>query len=163
MEHPKEKASDVSMTIVDTLNQRCQCKFTPDLISSEGFQCFPESENAVTFRAELSEAPVTPVSVLVSHLTDWVSSGTAISIGALFITVDSACSIVIPSFISEECQIDITTALATSYSEQVTVNITGVAVTLVFVVATVPVVVIVVVLIIRKKRAKSNQPQSRVW
>ena len=158
MGQPEEKANDISMTIADTLSQHCQCEFTPDLISSEGFQCFPQSKDAVTFRAEISEAPATSVSVLVSYLSEWVASGTAISIGALFITVDRACSLVIASFISEECQIILTTALATS-SNKVTINTVGVVVTLVVVIAIAVAVVIAVILITRKRRIKSKQPQ----
>ena len=148
------------MTLVETLSQRCHCEFTPDLIGSEGFQCFPESKDAVTFRAEISETPTTSVSVLVSHLTDWVSSGTAISIGALFITVDRTCSIVIASFISDECQADMTTTLifATSSSE-VVINTAWVITTLVVMISVVAAVVIAVVVITKRKQTKSKQPQ----
>lgn len=159
MEKPEEKADDIATTIVETLNQRCNCEFTLDLIGSEGFQCFPESKDAVTFRAEISEAPTTSVSVLVSHLTDWVSTGTAISIGALFITVDRTCSIVIASFISEECQPDMTTALATSSSSKVTkvtINTAGVITTLVVVISIAAAVVITVIVVTKKKQTKSK-------
>ena len=157
MEKPEEKADDIAMTIVETLSQRCHCEFTPDLIGSEGFQCFPESKDAVTFRAEISEAPTTSVSVLVSHLTDWVSTGTAISIGALFITVDRTCSIVIVSFISEECQADITT-LATR-STEVTVNAVEIITGVVVLLSIAAVVVILVIVITKRQQTKSKLPQ----
>jgi hypothetical protein len=161
MEKPEEKADDIAMSIVETLSQRCHCEFTSDLIGSEGFQCFPESKHAVTFRTEISEAPTTSVSVLVSHLTDWISTGTAISIGALFITVDRTCSTVIASFISEECQADVTTALATRSSEMtdVTVNTVGITTSVVVMASIAAVVVIVVIMITKRKRTKSNQLQ----
>ena len=158
MEKPEEKADDISMTIVDILSQRCQCEFTSDLIGSEGFQCFPESRDAVTFRAEISEAPTTSVSVLVSHLTDWISSGTAISIGALFITVDRTCSIVIASFISEECQADMTTALGTS-SSKMPIDTAGIITALVVMIATAAAVVTAVIVITKRKLTKSKGPQ----
>lgn len=148
------------MTIVETLSQRCHCEFTPNLIGSEGFQCFSESKDAVTFRAEISEAPTTSVSVLVSHLTDWVSSGTAISIGALFITVDRTCSIVIASFISEECQAEVTTALTTSSSEvAIKFNTAGVITTLVVIISVAAAVVVTVIVIIKRKQTKSKRSQ----
>lgn len=146
------------MTIVETLSQRCHCEFTPDLIGLEGFQCFSESKHAVTFRAEISEAPITSVSVLVSHLTDWVSSGTAISIGALFITVDRTCSIVIASFISEECQADVITTLTTSSSE-VAINTAGVITTVVVMISVAAAVVVTVIVITKRKKTKSKRPQ----
>ena len=117
----------------------------------------PRIKNAATFHAEISEAPTTSVSVLVSHLTDWVSTGTAISIGTLFITVDRTCSIVIVSFISKECQADIIT-LATR-STEATVNAVEIITSIVVLLSIAAVVVILVIVIIKRQQTKSKLPQ----
>ena len=82
-----------------------------DRIRNEGFQCFPSSPNAVTYRAELHGTLEATVPDLIEDITEWLSSGASISVQLQRLTIDSSCSVAISSFNENEC---IATGTATS-------------------------------------------------
>ena len=75
-----------------------------DRIRNEGFQCFPSSPDAVTYRAELHGTLEASVSDLIEDITQWLSSGALISVQLQRLTIDSSCSVAITSFNENECR-----------------------------------------------------------
>ena len=74
-----------------------------DRIRNEGFQCFPSSPDAVTYRAELHGTLKATVPDLIEDITEWLSSGASISVQLQRLTIDSSCSVTISSFNENEC------------------------------------------------------------
>ena len=101
-----EKATDVVSSIVSNVEQRCRCGFTSSQIRQGGFQCFSDSEDAVTYRAELHENGRATVSELVRFIEDWITEdgGVGILTQSLFVTIDGSCDFVIMSRVEAECQ-----------------------------------------------------------
>ena len=85
------------------MEQRCQCGFTHEQITSSLFQCFPDSPQAVTYRAVLHGTANASSSDIISHLEQWISEGAAISVQNDFINVDTNCVIEISSVDDSEC------------------------------------------------------------
>ena len=101
-----EKATDVVSSIVSNVEQRCRCGLTSSQIQQGGFQCFPDSEDAVTYRAELHENGRATVSELVRFIEDWITEdgGVGILTQSLFVTIDGSCDVMIMSRVETECQ-----------------------------------------------------------
>ena len=85
------------------MEQRCQCGFTQDQITSSAFQCFPDSPQAVTYRAVLHGTANASSSDIISHIEQWISEGVAISVQNDLINVDTNCVIEISSDDDSEC------------------------------------------------------------
>ena len=83
--------------------QRCQCGFTHDQITSSAFRCFPDSPQAVTYRAVLHGTANTSSSDIISHIEQWISEGVAISVQNVLIDVDTNCVLEIASNLDKEC------------------------------------------------------------
>ena len=101
-----EKATDVVSSIVSNVEQRCRCGFTSSQIRQGGFQCFSDSEDAVTYRAELHENGRATVSELVRFIEDWITEagGVGILIQSLLVRVDGSCVVMLSSIVETECQ-----------------------------------------------------------
>ena len=101
-----EKATDVVSSIVSNVEQRCRCGFTSSQIRQGGFQCFSDSEDAVTYRAELYENGRATVSELVRSIEDWITEdgGVGILIQSLLVRVDGSCVVMLSSIVEAECQ-----------------------------------------------------------
>ena len=89
---------EIRSAIVNNVEQRCLCGFTSDRIQQDGFLCFPdETQDSVAYRAELHGNTGANSSSLITIIEQWVAEGAAISIQALFISVDRECSVAISS------------------------------------------------------------------
>ena len=101
-----EKATDVVSSIVSNVEQRCRCGFTSSQIQQGGFQCFSDSEDAVTYRAELHENGRATVFELVRFIEDWITEdgGVGILIQSLLVRVDGTCVVMLSSIVEAECQ-----------------------------------------------------------
>lgn len=97
--------TEVANAIINNIEQRCQCMFTRSYITSglDGFRCFSESTDAVTYRAEIQETDTANVFDLIKYIEDWTAGEVLIRIGGVFIEVDSSCRVAIESIEEREC------------------------------------------------------------
>ena len=94
---------EIRSAIVNNVEQRCLCGFTMDRIQLGGFLCFPdETQDSVAYRAELHGNAGANSSSLITIIEQWVAEGVAISIQALFISVDRECTVAISSLAAPE-------------------------------------------------------------
>ena len=91
------------MAAANELKRRCQCSFQEDKIINAGFRCFPESPQAVTYRATILGIPQAPTPDLQGYLADWVASGASVVYQAQLLTVDRTCTVAISSLGDDEC------------------------------------------------------------
>jgi len=78
--------------------------FSEDRLSERGFQCFPSSPQAVTYRAELHGTREATVAELVEDIEQWVQEGVSIPIQFQVLTVDASCDVSVNSFTDTECR-----------------------------------------------------------
>ena len=83
--------------------ERCQCGLTKSHITLPKFRCFDESENAVTFRAILSNTPATVPTEVAAFIMEWLMQGALIAFEFVFISVDGSCQVIINSILDPEC------------------------------------------------------------
>lgn len=160
MESPVSKAAAITGGVVNELQRRCQCNFKTDRISDAAFRCYPESPQAVTYRATLHATQHTPTTALLRLLQEWVSTGASVVYEAQLLSADESCSISITSLSDPECESpNVPTGTLSSSSQSFFSSvggIVGVAVAAVVAVVIVVVLVFVVVLVLkcRKRTAK---------
>ena len=140
----------IVQAITDNVVQRCDCVFTKDHISEQGFQCFPSSPQAVTYRARLRGTSDATVEDLLQYLEDWIQEGATISVKLQRVSVDSTCDVGINSFTESECGV--------GSGSDITGAITGavVGVLLVLVIIAAVIVLIMLALVRRKRQASLN-------
>ena len=90
------------------VEERCQCGFTVRNILEPTFLCFAESEDAVTYRAEILGTGVVSVADITSHIQDWITQGALITFDFVLIVVDSSCKVIVTSVSDPECNNPIT-------------------------------------------------------
>ena len=119
-----------------------------DRIRNEGFQCFPSSPDAVTYRAELHGTLEASVPDLIEDITEWLSSGASISVQLQRLTIDSSCSVAISSFNENECM-----ATGTATNGPSTGVVIGVAIgVIVSIVVAITIIILVIVILHHKNR-----------
>ena len=85
------------------VEERCQCGFTVMNILKPTFRCFVESEDAVTYRAEILGTGVALAADITSHIQDWITQGALITFDFVLIAVDSSCQVIVTSVLDPEC------------------------------------------------------------
>ena len=70
---------------------------------SPNFRCFEESEDAVTYRAEVTGTPLAPPSQIISFIEEWLSQGALILFDIVLVPVDDSCQVVVSSIADPEC------------------------------------------------------------
>ena len=85
------------------VEERCQCGFTVTNILKPTFRCFVESEDAVTYRAEILGTGVASAADITSHIQDWITQGALITFYFVLIAVDSSCQVIVTSVLDPEC------------------------------------------------------------
>ena len=85
------------------VEERCQCGFTVRNILTPTFRCFVESEDAVTYRAEILGTGVASPADITSHIQDWITQGALITFDFILIAVDSSCQVIVTSVQDPEC------------------------------------------------------------
>ena len=177
---PVAKGEELITLLVQAVEQECECGFTRDHITDDAFQCFPESQQHVTFRARLAELSQATSPPLITHIEQWVSSTQFISIQSVRFSIDSACTVVITEFGSRECSEEQPTTTTTpqrtttnpSTSESFTFNpgtataavpvglIVGVILIVLLVCGVgVTIIITVVVVVLRRQRAHKKHPR----
>ena len=97
------RISAISGTVVAEVESRCGCGFTSNNILEASFQCFPGSNDAVTYRAKLVETSSFSTSDLIDFISQWISEDGIARVQLVLIRVDKSCQVAIPSFSDTEC------------------------------------------------------------
>ena len=92
------------MAIVANVEQRCNCGLYQDHITNSAFQCFPDSPQAVTYRAVLHGTSSASSSKILRHIEQWITEGTTVSILNVIYNVDQNCVLLIYSNRDNECK-----------------------------------------------------------
>lgn len=106
IENSVEKNAEIIQGIIEELNMRCQCDMESSGITSAGFQCFPASPDAVTFRARITGSQQTTASGMIEYLTEWTTSGAFVAVQAQLLNADGNCDVMIASFGDRECRLE---------------------------------------------------------
>ena len=97
------KLSDVIAAVVQNTERLCQCGFNAEYITDYAFQCFPNSDQQVTFRARLHETVHATSVQLIEYIQQWVNT-TEISIVVQGVRLDiDMCPVAITSFRDPQC------------------------------------------------------------
>ena len=80
----------------------CQCGFNAEYITDYAFQCFPNSDQQVTFRARLHETVHATSVQLIQDIEVWINRGMSIAVQGVRINIDT-CPVVISSFEDPQC------------------------------------------------------------
>ncbi len=67
------------------------------------FRCFAESEDAVTYRAEVSGTQTASAVEIANYIEDWLADGAIVAFEFLLIPVDSTCQVILTSIADPEC------------------------------------------------------------
>ena len=155
------KLNAINMSLVSNVEERCQCGFSLSNIMSPNFRCFEQSEDAVTYRAEISGTPLALPNQIVSFLEEWLSEGALILFDIVLVPVDGSCQVVVSSIVDPECNtpIPVTTGLMTEATSASPMEqsgslggIVGVAIGVIIVLFVAVVIVIIIILLVRAKR-----------
>ncbi len=115
---PSEKSQDIIAHLTSLLIQRCQCNIDMNTaITNGGFQCFANSPELVTYRAQVQGTSEVAALEFVQILQQWVLGGSSINIKAQILNVKSSCPVLIASLSEPEC--DSSTSI-TTFSDTVT-------------------------------------------
>ena len=96
------KLSDIIAAVVQNTDELCQCGFNAENITEYAFQCFPNSDQQVTFRARLhGTAHVTSVQ-LVEDIQQWVNTKIPVVVQGVRVNIDT-CPVAINSFQDPQC------------------------------------------------------------
>ena len=88
--------------MVQNTERLCQCGFNVEYTTDYAFQCFPNSDQKVTFRARLHGTANANSVQLIEDIEQWVSTKMLISVQGLRVNIDT-CSVVISSFGDPQC------------------------------------------------------------
>ena len=106
------------------VEERCQCGFSVMNILEPRFRCFTESEDAVTYQAEIIGTGEASPADIATHIQSWTTQGALITFDIVLIEVDSSCQVVVISILDPECN-NPTTANPPSSSAQSTSDSTA--------------------------------------
>ena len=139
------------------MQKRCQCGFTQDQITSSVFRCFPDSPQAVTYRAVLHGTANASSSIIISHMGQWISEGVAISVQNVLIDVDTNCVLEILSNLDSECTVSDEVTMVAKESSNIVSGIIGGVVTIVFIIIALMAIVGVIALLLKWRKKRRNQ------
>ena len=157
--------------MVQNTERLCQCGFNAEHITEDAFQCFPNSDRQVTFRARLRETTHATSIQLIEYIQQWVNTEIPVAVQGVRVNID-ICPVAITSFQDPQCPeatqptFDTTqttsTMLTTSNStttETTTAAIVGgvVAVMIVLILAMTFIVIAVLVTKNRKNKYSTDQ------
>lgn len=102
-EGTEQKARDIEHAIIGVLITQCQCDLLADRITGGVFKCFPQSSQAVTYRAFIHGSINLTAFDLIVLLERWLVMDPTIVIQRVLMAVDKACTVAISSLADEEC------------------------------------------------------------
>lgn len=145
--------------IVDTVQERCQCGFVHDRITSGVFRCC--KAGVVDYRADIHGTANATSSELISVIEQWVDEGAAYRINRILLSVDKTCAVTIPSItFTEDCSCVPSTYSTpgqpthaygpTSKTDHNTIIVVGVTILAVIITFLFVVIIAVIVLLLKK-------------
>ena len=139
------KLNAINMSLVSNVEERCQCGFSLSNIMSPNFRCFKQSEDAVTYRAEISGTPLALPNQIVSFVEEWLSEGALILFDIVLVHVDGSCQVVVSSIVDPECN------TPTEQSGSLAAIVGGAIGGVIVLVVTVIIVIIIICLVCTKR------------
>ncbi len=136
------RIGSVTEALVSEIQDHCQCSFAPSDIQEPSFQCFPESNQAVTFRAITT-------STFINDISRWIADDGLLRVQMVFIRVDKSCQVQISSFADTECN---NVPVNDESSAAVIGGVVGVVIVLI--VAVTITVIVIAVLVFKSRREK---------
>ena len=133
----------VTEALVSEIQGVCQCSFALSDIQEPSFQCFPESNQAVTFRAITT-------STFIGDISRWIADDGLLRVQRVFIRVDKTCQVEISSFEDTECN---TIPVGSESSAAVIGGVVG-GVVIVLIIAVTITVIVIAVLVFKSRREK---------
>ena len=135
--------------MVQNTERLCQCGFNADYITDSAFQCFPNSDQQVTFRAKLhGTAHVTSVQ-LIEDIQQWVNTKIPVAVQGVRVNIDT-CPVAITSFQDPQCP-ETTQPISDSITADTTAAIIG-GVVAGMIVLILPMIFIVIAVLVTKNR-----------
>ena len=96
------KRSDIIAAVVQNTESLCQCGFDAEHITEDAFQCFPNSDRQVTFRARLRETTHATSIQLIEDTQQWVNTEIPVAVQGVRVNID-ICPVAITSFQDPQC------------------------------------------------------------
>ena len=90
------RVTAVTEALVSEIQGHCQCSFAPSDIQEPSFQCFPESNQAVTFHAITTSS-------FIDGISRWIVDDGLLRVQMVIIRVDNSCQVEISSLADTEC------------------------------------------------------------
>ena len=155
-----QKLSTISTSLVNSVEERCRCGFSLTNVMSPTFRCFGESEDAVTYRAEIIGTLLAPPDHVVLFIEEWLSQGALILFDIILVPLDESCQVVVTSLADPECNTptSVTTVLMTEATSSLPTEqsvtlavIVGGAIGGIIIVVVVALMIIIIVVLIRAK------------
>ena len=103
MDDGRQKLDTVSAALSMNVEESCQCGFSVLNIVEPKFRCFTESEDAVTYRAEIIGTGEASPADIATHIQNWITQGALITFDIVLIEVDSSCQVIVTSILDPEC------------------------------------------------------------
>ena len=141
----RQKLNAINISLVNNVEERCQCGFSLSNIMSPKLRCFEESEDAVTYRAEITGTPLAPPSQIASFVEEWLAGSALISFDFVVIPVDGSCQVIVSSITDPECN------TPTEQSGTLTAIVGG-TIGVIIVLIVILIIVVVIILVVRAKR-----------
>ena len=88
--------------MVQNTKRLCQCGFNAEHITNHAFQCFPNSDQQVTFRARLHGTASATSSQLIEDIQQWVNTKTPVAVQGVRVNTET-CPVTITSFRDPQC------------------------------------------------------------
>ena len=88
--------------MVQNTERLCQCGFNAEHITDYAFQCFPNSDQQVTFRARLHGTAHATSSQLIEYIQTWVNTEIPVAVQGVRVNTDT-CPVAITSFGDPQC------------------------------------------------------------
>ena len=152
-----QKLDNISLSIIDSITDRCRCGFVRDRLSDEVFQCFDASPQAVTYHAVLHGTASATSSQLISHIEQWTTEGATITVQHTQLKITRTCAVTVPSFAAgQQCPGEVILTDKTTIPALIigsTAAATAVAVITIIIII---VVVITAALVINKRQKHQN-------
>ena len=142
------KLSDVIAAVVQNTDELCQCGFNAEYITDYALQCFPNSDQQVTFRARLHGTAHANSSQLTEDIQQWINTEMPVAVQGVRINIDT-CPVAITSFQDPQCPETTQPTSGSTTTETTTAVIVG-GVIAGMIVLILPMTVIVIAVLVTK-------------
>ena len=115
--------NDVITGLSAAIESYCGCGFNREHISKSFVQCFSESPQQITFRAQLNQTSQSSIVELVSYIEQWITTPGSLVVQGSLLQLNSTCPLVIADqFVASECPLPLTMVQPTTETTAPPVN-----------------------------------------